>query len=72
MSLINVFGDGVLDVWAGAFGDVWLGVEVVMAQPDRVYISVGVFRTVHVGLGVTREQQAALGVTRQITIGVER
>ena len=38
MSLINVFGDGVLDVWAGAFGDVWLGVEVVFvpAAPCRL------------------------------------
>ncbi len=42
--------------WAG------VGVEVVAPPPDRVYVSLGLYRTVLVGLGVTR----------QITIGVER
>jgi hypothetical protein len=29
MSLINIFGDGLLDVWNEAFGEVWYGSEVV-------------------------------------------
>ena len=29
MSLINVYGDGLLDVWNEAFGEVWFGTEIV-------------------------------------------
>ena len=35
-------------VWGTTWGSVWGGVIIV--QPDRVYISVGVFRTIVVGV----------------------
>ena len=37
MSLVNVFGDGLLDVWTEAFGLVWFGAEFVFqpAAPCR-------------------------------------
>lgn len=60
---LNVFYDSAGDdIWGGVFGLVWGGVILVEPQPDRVYLSLGLYRTIHVGLGVTR----------QITIGVER
>jgi hypothetical protein len=72
MSLINIYGDGLLDVWDAAFGEVWFGAQIVAASVDRVYISLGLYRTIIVGLGVTRESRTALGTTRIINIEVER
>ena len=55
------------DVWDGAFqtadGDeVWSGTLLVTPEPDRLYVSLGLYREFIVGLGVTRE----------IVMGVER
>ena len=41
MSLINIYGDGLLDVWNEAFGEVWFGSQI-------AYVGAPVCRTVTV------------------------
>jgi hypothetical protein len=56
---VSVWGKSHGTMW----GLVWGGVEIVSITPvDRIYISLGLYRTTTVGLGVTRE----------VVFGVER
>ena len=51
MSLINIYGDGLLDVWDAAFGEVWFGSQIVFAVPSRYHTLIGSTTKPHLLLG---------------------
>jgi hypothetical protein len=59
------------DAWNGAFqtmdgAEVWAGLVVIVPDPDRLYVTLGLCRTINVGIGIATEISACVGVARTI------
>jgi hypothetical protein len=68
MSLVNVYGDDVLDVWDAAFGTVWLGVEVVAIPPVRYHTLIGPALTRHEIIGPSAGYTAIVGPSSKLNV----
>ena len=68
MSLINIYGDGLLDVWDAAFGEVWFGTQIVFAVPSRYHTLIGPALTSYELIGPSAGYAVLVGPSLKIHV----